>query len=162
MIYEHIAVLWLFFLPDKFLYRLHYSFVLLLVSIVYLLTFENESKPVNILFAVLYLSLLREIHRGIHRGASNENSQHIFCGEIRTILCGYPSLPPLEIYRITRKAHLELAKAGLNSGMVLFSSGLYNSIYWIYVPGIKKLIGHITDQNHEGVLFTMQNEHCLH
>ena len=55
-----------FFLPDEFLYRLHHSntFVLLLVSIVYLLTFENESKPVNILFAVLYLSLLREVHRG--------------------------------------------------------------------------------------------------
>ena len=54
-----------FFLPDEFLYRLHHSntFVLLLVSIVYLLTFENESKPVNILFAVLYLSLLREVHR---------------------------------------------------------------------------------------------------
>ena len=55
-----------FFLPGEFLYRLHHSntLVLLLVSIVYLLTFENESKPVNILFAVLYLSLLREGHRG--------------------------------------------------------------------------------------------------
>ena len=65
MIYEHFAVLWLF-LPGEFLYRLHHSntFVLHLVSIVYLLTFENESKPVNILFAVLYLSLLREVHRG--------------------------------------------------------------------------------------------------
>ena len=40
-----------FFIPDEFLYRLHHSntFALLLVSIVYLLTFENESKPVNIL-----------------------------------------------------------------------------------------------------------------
>ena len=55
-----------FFLPDEFLYKLHHSntFVLLLVSIVYLFTFENESKPVNILFTVLYLSLLREVHRG--------------------------------------------------------------------------------------------------
>ena len=44
------------FLPDEFLNRLNNSntFVLLLVSIVYLLTFENESKSVKILFFLLF------------------------------------------------------------------------------------------------------------
>ena len=52
-----------FFLPDEFLYRLHHSntFVLLLVFIVYLLTFENESKSVNISICCLYLYLLKSI-----------------------------------------------------------------------------------------------------
>ena len=53
-----------FFYLMRFSTGLYHSntFVLLLVSIVYLLTFENESKSVNIiLFAVLYLSLLKSI-----------------------------------------------------------------------------------------------------
>ena len=64
MIYKHIAVLW-HFLPDKFLYSLHHSntFVLLFVSIVYLLTFENESKSVNILICC-FISVLIKVHRG--------------------------------------------------------------------------------------------------
>ena len=54
-----------FFLPDEFLYSLHHSntFVLLLVSTVYLLTFENESKLVNILICC-FLSVLIKVHRG--------------------------------------------------------------------------------------------------
>ena len=54
-----------FFLPDGFLYRLHHSntFVLLLVSIVYLLTFENESKSVKILICC-FISVLIKVHRG--------------------------------------------------------------------------------------------------
>ena len=54
----------LFFLPDEFLYRLHHSntFILLLASIMYLLTFENESKSVNILIC-LFISVLIKIHR---------------------------------------------------------------------------------------------------
>ena len=54
-----------FFLPDEFLYSLHHSntFVLLLVSIVYLLTFENESKSVNILICC-FISVLIKVHRG--------------------------------------------------------------------------------------------------
>ena len=53
-----------FFLPDEFLYRLHHSntFVLLLVSIVYLLTFENENKSVNILICCYIKNI--KIHRG--------------------------------------------------------------------------------------------------
>ena len=51
------------FLHDEFLYRLHHSntFVLLLVSIVYLLMFENESKSVNILICCL-ISVLIKVH----------------------------------------------------------------------------------------------------
>ena len=49
-----------------------------------------------------------------------------FCGQIRKILCGYPSY--LELFRITIKTHLGQAKAGLNSGVVLFSSGLHGRI----------------------------------
>ena len=54
-----------FFLPDEFLYSLHHSntFVLLLVSIVYLLTFENESKSVNILIC-RFISVLIKVHGG--------------------------------------------------------------------------------------------------
>ena len=59
-----------FFLPDEFLYRLHVhhsnTFVLLLVSIVYfmyLLTFENESKSVNILICC-FISVLIKVHSG--------------------------------------------------------------------------------------------------
>ena len=54
-----------FFLSDEFLYRLHHSniFVLLLVSIVYLLTFENESKSVNILICC-FIYVLIKVHRG--------------------------------------------------------------------------------------------------
>ena len=54
-----------FFLPDEFLYSLHHSniFVLLLVYVVYLLTFENESKSVNILICC-FISALIKVHRG--------------------------------------------------------------------------------------------------
>ena len=49
----------------EFLYRLHHSntFVFLLVSIVYLLTFENESKSVTILICY-FISVLIKVHRG--------------------------------------------------------------------------------------------------
>ena len=50
------------------------------------------------------------------------SSHNIFsCESIRKILC-----------RITRKTHLGLAKAGLDSGMVLFSSGL-NRVFLLYL-----------------------------
>ena len=66
MIYEHIAVLWLFFYLMSFStgYTIQtHSFYL--VSIVYLLTFENESTRSRLTFDLLfiYLSLLREVHR---------------------------------------------------------------------------------------------------
>ena len=50
---------------DFLLDELHHSntFVLLLVSIVYLLTFENESKSVKILICC-FMSVLIKVHRG--------------------------------------------------------------------------------------------------
>ena len=51
MIYKHCISLTFFFLPDDFLYRLYHSdtFVLLLVSIVYLLTCSKQ-KSVTFVF----------------------------------------------------------------------------------------------------------------
>ena len=49
-------------------------------------------------------------------------SASYFCGEVRKYYADTHSY--LELCRITRKSHLGQAKAGLNSGVVLFSSGL--------------------------------------
>ena len=60
MIYEHIAVLWLFFtwwVSLQFTPFKHIRF-----TIVYLLTFENESKSVNILICC-FISVIK-VHRG--------------------------------------------------------------------------------------------------
>ena len=39
-----------------------------------------------------YASLALNPRYAVGRGASNEYPQHMFCGEIRKILCGYPLL----------------------------------------------------------------------
>ena len=62
MIYEHIAFLWLFFYLMSFstVYTIQtHSFYFLFPSCINLLTFENESKSVNILICSFI-----KVHRG--------------------------------------------------------------------------------------------------
>ena len=55
------------------------------------------------------------------RRASNQYPQRTFYGEIRKYYANTPFY--LELCRIRRKMHLGLAKAGLNFGVILLSSG---------------------------------------